>query len=71
MDSRLGTALEDSYTIDRKIGAVGMATVYLSRDIRHKRNVALKVLNPKLGAVPNSRSHIAPPQRKHVLPSSS
>src|SRR5437016_3894859 len=28
-----------------------MATVYLARDVRHHRSVALKVLNPELGAV--------------------
>jgi hypothetical protein len=28
-----------------------MATVYLARDIRHDRHVALKLLNPELGAV--------------------
>ncbi|MEO7647654.1 MAG: hypothetical protein ABIV11_05385, partial [Gemmatimonadaceae bacterium] len=51
MDARLGTALEGRYTVDREIGAGGMATVYLARDDRHNRNVALKVLNPELGAV--------------------
>jgi len=51
MHPRLGAALEGRYTIDREIGAGGMATVYLARDIRHKRHVALKVLNPELGAV--------------------
>ncbi len=51
MDARLGTALEGRYTVDREIGAGGMATVYLARDVRHNRNVALKVLNPELGAV--------------------
>jgi len=49
--ARLATALSDSYHIDREIGAGGMATVYLARDLRHHRNVALKVLNPELGAV--------------------
>src|SRR5688572_28041519 len=51
MQTRLRNALEGRYTIDREIGAGGMATVYLARDVRHKRNVALKVLNPELGAV--------------------
>ena len=44
-------ALADRYTIDREIGAGGMATVYLAHDLRHDRNVALKVLKPDLGAV--------------------
>jgi eukaryotic-like serine/threonine-protein kinase len=51
MDSRLGSALAGHYTIDREIGRGGMAVVYLARDVRHNRNVALKVLNPELGAV--------------------
>jgi eukaryotic-like serine/threonine-protein kinase len=49
--SQLTTALADRYRIDREIGAGGMATVYLGRDIKHDRLVAIKVLNPELGAV--------------------
>jgi len=49
--SNLRTALVERYEIDREIGAGGMATVYLARDLRHDRKVALKVLNPELGAV--------------------
>ena len=48
--TRLTTALEGRYTIDREVGRGGMATVYLARDVRHNRRVALKVLNPELGA---------------------
>ena len=51
MIARLGSALEGRYAIDREIGRGGMATVYLARDVRHNRKVALKVLNPELGAV--------------------
>ena len=51
MNARLGAALEGRYSIDREVGRGGMATVYLARDIRHNRRVALKVLNPELGAV--------------------
>jgi serine/threonine-protein kinase len=49
--SQLGAALADRYAIDREIGAGGMATVYLARDLRHERPVAVKVLNPELAAV--------------------
>jgi Tol biopolymer transport system component len=48
---QLQTALEGRYTIERLVGEGGMATVYLARDLRHRRNVALKVLRPDLGAV--------------------
>jgi serine/threonine-protein kinase len=48
---KLRTSLATRYDIEREIGAGGMATVYLARDQRHDRNVALKVLNPELGAV--------------------
>ena len=47
----LNAALTERYLIDREVGAGGMATVYLARDIRHDRRVALKVLKPELGAV--------------------
>ena len=47
----LAETLADRYRIEREIGAGGMATVYLARDLRHNRNVALKVLKPDLGAV--------------------
>ncbi|MEK7401474.1 MAG: hypothetical protein AABZ80_03835, partial [Gemmatimonadota bacterium] len=49
--AQLSNALRDRYAVDREIGRGGMATVYLARDVRHNRKVALKVLNPELGAV--------------------
>jgi serine/threonine-protein kinase len=48
---RLSAALADRYTIERELGAGGMATVYLAHDLRHDRHVALKVLRPELAAV--------------------
>ncbi len=38
---RLKAALADRYTIERKLGAGGMATVYLAEDLKHKRKVAV------------------------------
>jgi serine/threonine protein kinase len=49
--SELPTIVTDRYTIEKQIGAGGMATVYLARDSKHDREVALKVLRPELGAV--------------------
>jgi eukaryotic-like serine/threonine-protein kinase len=46
---RLAAALSGRYIVEREIGAGGMATVYLARDLRHKRLVALKVVRPELG----------------------
>lgn len=48
--TRLRTALGDRYEIVRLIGEGGMARVYLARDLRHERQVALKVLRPEIGA---------------------
>ena len=48
---QLTTALADRYEVEHEIGAGGMATVYLARDLKHNRKVALKVLKPELGAV--------------------
>ena len=48
---RLATALAGRYDVERQLGRGGMATVYLARDLRHKRLVAVKVLHPHLGAL--------------------
>lgn len=48
---RLTVTLSDRYTIERELGQGGMATVYLARDLKHDRKVAIKVLKPELGAV--------------------
>src|SRR6185437_999971 len=42
--ARVTAALADRYTIDSELGAGGMATVYLAHDIKHDRDVAIKVL---------------------------
>ena len=56
---QLKSALSSKYRIDREIGRGGMATVYLARDLRHERQVALKVLNAELGAVVGTERFLA------------
>ncbi len=46
----LAEALRDRYVLDRVLGRGGMATVYLARDLKHDRLVALKVLDPDVAA---------------------
>jgi serine/threonine-protein kinase len=46
--ARLTAVLAERYQIQRELGAGGMATVCLARDLRHHRPVALKVLRPDL-----------------------
>jgi serine/threonine protein kinase len=48
---RIRSALGERYEIERELGSGGMATVYLARDIKHDREVALKVLRSDLSAV--------------------
>ena len=71
---RLKVALANRYTIERILGQGGMATVYLARDLRHDRRVALKVLRPELAAVIGADRFLneirvtASLQHPHILP---
>ena len=56
---RLSDALADRYRIERELGAGGMATVYLARDLRHDRPVAIKVLRPELAAAVGAERFLA------------
>jgi serine/threonine-protein kinase len=47
---RLLPAVAERYAVERELGRGGMATVYLARDLRHRRPVAVKVLRPDLAA---------------------
>jgi serine/threonine protein kinase len=51
--------LPGRYEIERELGHGGMATVYLARDVRHARRVALKVMKPELGAVLGAERFLA------------
>ncbi|MGQ0646708.1 MAG: protein kinase domain-containing protein [Gemmatimonadaceae bacterium] len=71
---RLSGALSDRYRIERELGAGGMATVFLARDLRHEREVAIKVLHPELGAALGADRFLseikttAKLQHPHILP---
>ena len=47
---RLRLAFTDHYSIERELGRGGMATVYLARDLKLNRSVAVKVLRSELVA---------------------
>ncbi|HZJ00381.1 MAG TPA: protein kinase [Gemmatimonadaceae bacterium] len=47
---RLEHGLSGRYVVDRQLGEGGMAVVYLARDLRHERAVAVKVLRPEISA---------------------
>ena len=71
---RVAAALSDRYRIERELGAGGMATVYLARDLRHDRDVAVKVLRPELAAAIGAERFLseirttANLQHPHILP---
>jgi len=71
---KLLRALADRYALERELGRGGMATVYLARDLRHDRQVALKVLRPELAAVIGAERFLAEIkttanlQHPHILP---
>ena len=72
--ARLTTALADRYAIQEELGAGGMATVYLAEDLKHHRQVAVKVLRPELAAILGAERFLkeievtANLQHPHILP---
>ncbi|MBY0491825.1 MAG: serine/threonine-protein kinase [Gemmatimonadaceae bacterium] len=74
MFETLRAALADRYQLLRELGAGGMATVYLARDLKHERDVAIKVLKPELAAVLGAERFVqeirttAQLQHPHILP---
>jgi len=72
--SRLTIALGRSYRLERELGQGGMATVYLAYDLKHERDVAIKVLHPDLGAALGGERFLteirttARLQHPHILP---
>ncbi|MFO0459270.1 MAG: protein kinase domain-containing protein [Burkholderiales bacterium] len=74
MLARLTVALAARYRVERELGAGGMATVFLAHDLRHERDVAIKVLHPDLGAALGAERFLseikttARLQHPHILP---
>ena len=72
--AQLNATLAGQYAVEREIGVGGMATVFLARDLKHDRKVALKVLKPALGAVLGVERFLseikttANLQHPHILP---
>ncbi len=70
---QLATLLADRYRVEREVGQGGMATVYLARDLKHDRKVAIKVLRAELAAVVGAERFvheiqtIANLQHPHIL----
>ena len=70
----LAKALASRYRVERELGAGGMATVFLAHDLKHDREVAIKVLHPELGAVLGAERFdaeiriTAKLQHPHILP---
>jgi serine/threonine-protein kinase len=70
----LQAALADRYRLERELGQGGMATVYLAQDLKHDRQVAIKVLKPELAAVLGAERFVveikttAALQHPHILP---
>jgi hypothetical protein len=68
------SAISDRYAVERSLGAGGMALVFLARDLRHDRRVALKVLRPELSAILGAERFLheirttANLQHPHILP---
>ena len=71
---RLNAALAGRYRLDQEIGAGGTATVHLAEDLKHHRQVAIKVLNSDLVAVLGDERFLheievtAKLQHPHILP---
>jgi hypothetical protein len=67
-------AIGARYALERELGPGGMATIYLGRDLRHRRHVAIKVLHPELSAALGPERFLreieltASLQHPHILP---
>src|SRR5919109_3070531 len=51
MSALPATLFASRFVLERELGRGGMATVYLARETKHERQVAIKVLNPEVSAM--------------------
>jgi serine/threonine-protein kinase len=71
---RFQNLLRDRYVIERELGRGGMAVVFLARDIRHDRPVAIKIFRSDVGDAPGAERFqreirlLARLQHPHILP---
>jgi len=71
---RFQKLLTDRYVIERELGRGGMAVVFLARDVRHDRPVAIKVFRSDIGDAPGAERFqreirlLARLQHPHILP---
>ena len=74
LDAAGNSPLAGRYAIRREIGRGGMATVYVADDVKHERQVAVKVLHPELSAAIGAERFsreikvVARLQHPHILP---
>lgn len=54
-DPNIGRLLAQQWRLERRLGGGGMGSVYLATEVRLGREVAVKVLHPRLAAVPEHR----------------
>ena len=70
----LRAALASRYEVERELGQGGMATVYLARDLKHRRQVAIKIVRPDAAAALGSERFLreidlaASLTHPHILP---
>ncbi len=74
LPDHLAAALAGRYRLERELGQGGMATVYLAHDLKHERDVAIKVLKPELVVTIGAERFVqeitttAALQHPHILP---
>jgi transcriptional regulator with XRE-family HTH domain len=73
-DASFQAAIADKYLIEKEVGQGGMGTVYLARDVKHNRTVAMKVVSPEAVSGIGTQQflkeirYIARLQHHHILP---